>query len=283
MHNKQVKTATAVYEKCSNREEYRNMIFETHAHYDDKAFEEDREQLLNTLQEQGVGTVVNIGASLASSHASLALAEQYPFVYAAVGVHPDETKELTEENFNELLAMIKHEKAVAVGEIGLDYYWDSTPRDVQKYWFERQLALALEYNFPVVIHSREAAADTLAVMKQWYAKSNGTLTGIIHCFSYGPEIAKEYTKMGFYLGVGGVVTFKNAKKLKEVVQAVPLELLVIETDCPYLAPVPNRGKRNDSSNLHYVVEEIAALKGISVEEVIRVTEENAKKLYRMKG
>lgn len=267
---------------CSNREEYRNMIFETHAHYDDQAFEEDRELLLNSLQEQGVGKVVNIGASLASSKASLALAEQYPFVYAAIGVHPDETKELTEENFKELLAMIQQEKVVAVGEIGLDYYWDSTPRDVQKYWFERQLALALQYDLPVVIHSREAAADTLAVMKEWYAKSGGTLTGIIHCFSYGPEIAKEYTKMGFYLGVGGVVTFKNAKKLKEVVQTVPLELLVLETDCPYLAPVPNRGKRNDSSNLQYVVEEIAALKGITAEEVIRVTEDNAKKLYRIK-
>lgn len=266
----------------SNREEYSNMIFETHAHYDDQAFEEDREPLLNHLQEQGIGIVVNIGASLASSYASLALAEQYPFVYAAIGVHPDETKELTEENFNELPAMIKHTKAVAVGEIGLDYYWDSTPRDVQKYWFERQLALALQYDLPVVIHSREAAADTLAVMKEWYAKSGGTLSGIIHCFSYGPELAKEYTKMGFYLGVGGVVTFKNAKKLKEVVQTVPLELLVLETDCPYLAPVPHRGKRNDSGNLHYVAEEIAALKGITVEEVIRVTEENAKKLYRIK-
>ena len=267
---------------CSNREEYRNMIFETHAHYDDQAFEEDRELLLNSLQEQGVGKVVNIGASLASSKASLALAEQYPFVYAAIGVHPDETKELTEENFKELLAMIQQEKVVAVGEIGLDYYWDSTPRDVQKYWFERQLALALQYDLPVVIHSREAAADTLAVMKEWYAKSNGMLSGIIHCFSYGPEIAKEYMKMGFYFGVGGVVTFKNAKKLKEVVQTVPLELLVLETDCPYLAPVPNRGKRNDSSNLQYVVEEIAALKGITAEEVIRVTEDNAKKLYRIK-
>lgn len=267
---------------CSNREEYRNMIFETHAHYDDQAFEEDRELLLNSLQEQGVGKVVNIGASLASSKASLALAEQYPFVYAAIGVHPDETKELTEENFKELLAMIQQEKVVAVGEIGLDYYWDSTPRDVQKYWFERQLALALQYDLPVVIHSREAAADTLAVMKEWYAKSNGMLSGIIHCFSYGPEIAKEYMKMGFYFGVGGVVTFKNAKKLKEVVQTVPLELLVLETDCPYLAPVPNRGKRNDSSNLQYVAQEIAALKGITAEEVIRVTEDNAKKLYRIK-
>lgn len=258
------------------------MIFETHAHYDDKAFEEDREPLLNHLQEQGVGNVVNIGASLASSQASVALAEKYPFIYAAVGVHPDETKELTEENFKELITMIQHEKVVAVGEIGLDYYWDSTPRDVQKDWFERQLALALQYDLPVVIHSREAAADTLSIMKEWYAKSGGTLTGIIHCFSYGTELAKEYAKMGFYLGVGGVVTFKNAKKLKEVVQAVPLELLVLETDCPYLAPVPNRGKRNDSSNLQYVAQEIAALKGITVEEVIHVTEENAKKLYRIK-
>ena len=258
------------------------MIFETHAHYDDKAFDEDRESLLNGLQEQGVGTVVNIGAHLASSRASLTLAEQYPFVYAAVGVHPDETKELTEENFGELLEMIQHEKAVAVGEIGLDYYWDSTPREVQKYWFEKQLDLALDYNLPVVVHSREAAADNLAVLKEYYEKSNGTLTGIIHCFSYGSELAEEYIKMGFYLGIGGVVTFKNGKKLKEVVQAVPLELLVLETDSPYLAPEPNRGKRNDSRNLRYVAEGIAALKGVTVEEVIRVTEENATKLYRIK-
>ena len=259
------------------------MIFETHAHYDDKAFEEDRESLLVGMKEQGVGLIVNIGAHLASSQASLALAEKYPFVYAAVGVHPDETKELTEENFCRLEEMANHEKAVAIGEIGLDYYWDSTPRDVQRYWFERQLALALKYNLPVVIHSREAAADTLAVMKEFYAASKGTLKGIIHCFSYGVELAEEYTKMGFLLGIGGVVTFKNGKKLKEVVQNTPLTQLVLETDCPYLAPEPNRGKRNDSGNLRYVAEGIAALKGVSAEEVIRVTEENARNLYRIRA
>lgn len=259
------------------------MIFETHAHYDDKAFDEDREGLLAGMQEQGVGVIVNIGAHLASSQSSLALAEKYPFIYAAVGVHPDETKELTEENFGSLVRMVQHEKAVAVGEIGLDYYWDSTPRDVQKYWFERQLALALEYKLPVVIHSREAAADTLAVMKEFYKKSGGTLTGIIHCFSYGAELAEEYVKMGFLLGIGGVVTFKNGKKLKEVVQNTPLTKLVLETDCPYLAPEPNRGKRNDSGNLRYVTEAIAALKGVTAEEVIRVTEENARNLYGIKA
>lgn len=173
--------------------------------------------------------------------------------------------------------LLAREKMVAVGEIGLDYYWDKENRDLQKMWFIRQLELARQLDLPVIIHSREAAADTMEIMKQ-HAKG---LDGVIHCFSYSPEQAKEYVKMGFYLGIGGVVTFKNAKKLKEVVQEIPLEALVLETDSPYLAPVPHRGKRNNSQNLVYVAEEIAALKGVSYEEVVRQTTENAKKLYRL--
>lgn len=257
------------------------MIIDTHAHYDDEAFDEDREAVLLSLKEAGVGLVVNIGASMASSERTVALTKQYPFVYGAVGVHPDSTSELDEEKFERLRTLASEEKIVAIGEIGLDYYWDSSPRDVQKYWFERQLSLALSCDLPVVIHSREATQDTLDLMKKTYKESAGKLRGVIHCFSSGPEVAKEYTEMGFFIGVGGVVTFKNGKKMKEVVAAIPFEKLVIETDCPYLAPVPNRGKRNYSGYLPRVVEEIAAIRGVSAEEVIAQTEKNARALYRL--
>ena len=253
-------------------------IFDTHAHYDDDAFNEDREQLLAALPEQGIARVVDVGASLASCRKVLELMERYDYIYGAIGVHPSETAELDEESYSWLKEQCRKKKCLAVGEIGLDYYWDKENRDLQKMWFIRQLELARQLDLPVIIHSREAAADTMEIMKQ-YA---GELSGVIHCFSYSPEQAKEYVKMGFYLGIGGVVTFKNAKKLKEVVQEIPLESLVLETDSPYLAPVPNRGKRNSSLNLVYVAEEIAGLKGISYEEVVRQTTENAKKLYRFK-
>lgn len=257
------------------------MIIDTHAHYDDEAFDEDREAVLLSLKEAGVGLVVNIGASMASSERTVALTKQYPFVYGAVGVHPDSTSELDEEKFERLRTLASEEKIVAIGEIGLDYYWDSSPREVQKYWFERQLSLALSCDLPVVIHSREATQDTLDLMKKTYKESAGKLRGVIHCFSSGPEVAKEYTEMGFFIGVGGVVTFKNGKKMKEVVAAIPFEKLVIETDCPYLAPVPNRGKRNYSGYLPRVVEEIAAIRGVTAEEVIAQTEKNARALYRL--
>lgn len=253
------------------------MIFDTHAHYDDRQFEEDRAELLSSMQEQGVGMIVDAGSDIASWDKIGQLTEQYPFIYGAIGVHPDEVGELDEEKMQRMEKLLSGEKMVAVGEIGLDYYWDKEKRDLQKKWFIRQLELARQLDLPVIIHSREAAADTMEIMKQ-HAKG---LDGVIHCFSYSPEQAKEYVKMGFYLGIGGVVTFKNAKKLKEVVQEIPLEALVLETDSPYLAPVPHRGKRNNSQNLVYVAEEIAALKGVSYEEVVRQTTENAKKLYRL--
>lgn len=253
------------------------MIFDTHAHYDDRQFEEDRAELLSSMQEQGVGMIVDAGSDIASWDKIGQLTEQYPFIYGAIGVHPDEVGELDEEKMQRMEKLLSGEKMVAVGEIGLDYYWDKENRDLQKMWFIRQLELARQLDLPVIIHSREAAADTMEIMKQ-HAKG---LDGVIHCFSYSPEQAKEYVKMGFYLGIGGVVTFKNAKKLKEVVQEIPLEALVLETDSPYLAPVPHRGKRNNSQNLVYVAEEIAALKGVSYEEVVRQTTENAKKLYRL--
>lgn len=255
------------------------MIFDTHAHYDDEQFNEDRETLLAKMQDNGIGTIVNVGASLQGCQNSIELAEKYPFIYASVGVHPDEVGSLNEETFSWLKEQCNHEKVVAVGEIGLDYYWDNESRDIQKKWFIEQLNLAREKNLPVIIHSREAAQDTLEIMKEY---AHG-LNGIIHCFSYSVEMAKEYVKMGFYIGVGGVVTFKNGKKLKEVVAEIPLDRIVLETDCPYLAPVPNRSKRNSSLNLKYVVEEIANIKGISPEEVIRQTELNAYTVYQKCG
>ncbi|MBQ9768033.1 MAG: TatD family hydrolase [Lachnospiraceae bacterium] len=257
------------------------MIFDTHAHYDDEAFDEDRAAVLGSLEERGVGTVVNICASRASLGRIAELVETYPFLYGAVGIHPDHAGELDEAGLEEISRLAEKEKIVAIGEIGLDYYWDTAPHEVQRYWFERQLALALEKDLPVVIHSREATQETLEIMRRTYQASGGKLRGVIHCFSGSAEVAKEYTDMGFYIGVGGVVTFKNGKKLKEVVETMPLDKLVIETDCPYLAPVPHRGKRNDSTLLSLVIEEIATLRGITPEEVEQLTEANATALYRL--
>lgn len=254
------------------------MIFDTHAHYDDEQFDEDREELLNSMQIHGVEAVTNIGSSLAASRRTIGLTEKYPFVYGAIGVHPNEVGELEEDGIAWLKEMCALPKIVAVGEIGLDYYWDEPGHDIQKKWFERQLELAREVKLPVVIHSRDAAKDTLDMMKALHAEKIG---GVIHCFSYTKEMAREYLNMGFYLGIGGVVTFKNAKKLKEVVEYMPMEQMVLETDCPYLSPVPNRGKRNSSLNLPYVVEEVARIKGISEDEVIEITNRNAKTMYRL--
>ena len=254
------------------------MIFDTHAHYDDDAFDEDRDELLSGMAAKNVEYIVNVGASMASSERSVKLAEKYPFVYAAVGVHPDEVGELDEEKFAKLREWTKHEKVKAVGEIGLDYYWDKEGHDLQKHWFMRQMELAHEANLPMIVHSREAAKDTLDMV---IAAKPLDLSGIIHCYSYSVEQAREYLNMGYYIGIGGVLTFKNAKKLKEVAEYAPLSQIVLETDCPYLAPTPFRGKRNDSSMIAYVAEELAAIKNMPVEEVLRITNENGKKLYHI--
>ena len=251
------------------------MIFETHAHYDDAKFDTDREMLLADLPQRGISPVINVGSSIATTKTTLSLAQEYPFLYAAVGVHPSDVDDLNEDTYAWLRQQTTLQKTVAVGEIGLDYYWDKENHDLQKEWFIRQLDLARKKEKPVIIHSREAAADTMEIMKE-YASG---LRGVIHCYSYSAEMAKEYVKMGYYIGIGGVVTFKNAKKLKQVVQEIPLESIVLETDCPYLAPVPYRGKRNSSLYLQYVAEEIAALKGAAAEDVVLQTEENARKLY----
>lgn len=256
------------------------MIFETHAHYDDESFDEDREQLLCSLPEQGIGRVINVGASIETTKTTLALAAKYDFIYAAVGVHPSDIDGLNEETYAWLKQQAAFPKTVAIGEIGLDYYWDKEPevQKAQRYWFKRQLELARETKLPVIIHSRDAAADTMEVMRDAHAEE---IPGVIHCYSYSKEMAQEFIRMGYYIGVGGVVTFKNAKKLKETVESIPLERILLETDCPYMAPEPYRGTRNDSSNIPYVIAKIAELKGITAEEVERVTEQNARKLFSL--
>ena len=254
------------------------MIFDTHAHYDDEAFDNDREALIRSLPEAGIGRVVNIAASPESIEECLDLAHRFPYVYCALGIHPEHCAEMDEALLEEIRKKLRDEKAVAVGEIGLDYYWPEPDREIQKHWFARQLQLAAEVDLPVVIHSREAAADTMRIMKENHAEKVG---GVVHCYSYSVELAREFVKMGFYIGIGGVLTFKNARKLVEVAREIPLERLLLETDCPYLAPVPYRGKRNCSLYLPHVVAKLAELKGITEEEVIRVTEHNAETMYRI--
>ncbi len=254
------------------------MIFETHAHYDDERFAGDRDTLLASLPERGIGRIINVGSTLGSTKETLAIAQNYPYVYAAVGVHPSEIGDLNEEMFAWLKEQTRQEKTVAVGEIGLDYYWDKEPevQKAQRYWFKRQMELAREETLPVIIHSRDAAEDTMRLMQEIHAEE---IPGVIHCYSYSKEMALEFVKMGYRIGVGGVVTFKNARKLKETVEAVPMEAILLETDCPYMAPEPHRGTRNDSSNIPYVVNTIAQIKGISTDEVEQITWENAMRLF----
>ena len=252
-------------------------IFETHAHYDDEAFGEDREALFDEMFANDIDTIINVGASFAGCEQSVALADSHEKIYASVGIHPEDVEELTEARMAWLKKTAsENEKVLAIGEIGLDYHWNVEPKEVQQEWFVRQLHLATEEKMPVIIHSREASQDTFDIMKKEHA---GTTGGVIHCFSGSAEMAKEYVKMGYYIGVGGVVTFKNSRVLKEVVKAIPLEHIVVETDCPYLAPTPHRGKRNSSAYLPLVIEEIAKLKGITAEEVEDATYENAQRLY----
>ncbi len=256
------------------------MIFETHAHYDDEAYDDDRDTVLELLKQEGIAPIVNIGASLNSTENTVKLAHKYDHVYAAVGVHPSDCASLTEEDIDRIRSYCDDPKVVAIGEIGLDYHYDEPDREVQKKWFIRQLDLALSTGLPVVVHSRDAAADTLNILKR---KEYTKLKGIIHCYSYSTEQALEYVKMGYYIGVGGVVTFKNARKLHETVKEIPIENIVVETDSPYLAPVPYRGRRNSSAYLTYIIEEIARLKSLDYEEVERITYENAAGLYGVRA
>lgn len=254
------------------------MIFETHAHYDDGKYDEDREELLKKVHDSGVSPIINVGASIESTKTTLELAKSHDYIYAAVGVHPSDIEGLNEDSFAWLKDQTSYDKTVAIGEIGLDYYWDKEPKvqEAQRYWFGRQLELARETGLPVIIHSRDAAEDTMQVIKEHKAQE---IPGVIHCYSYSKELAREFVKMGYFIGVGGVVTFKNARKLVETVENIPIEHILLETDCPYMAPEPHRGTRNDSSNIPFVIEKIAQIKGISPAEVERITEENAYRLF----
>ena len=250
------------------------MYFDTHTHLDDEKFDQDRELVIENLKKEGVSLAVNVGADLTSSKNSIALAEQYDFIYAAVGVHPNEVGEMQDEDLETLADMAKHEKVVAVGEIGLDYHYDEPGRDVQKPWFEKQLRLAQTLNMPFIVHDRDAHQDTLELLKKV-----GYYNGVMHCFSGSCEMAKILLDLGFYISIAGQVTFKNAPRVKEVAKMGPADRLFIETDSPYLTPEPHRGERNNSANVKFTCAKIAELKGISAEELAKVTLENGKKFY----
>lgn len=251
-----------------------NLIFDTHAHYDDKAFDDDRENVIDMLFKNGVCGVVNQGTDIKTSEFSINLARRYDGFYAAVGLHPECLDENSISDLDKIRELAKSEKVVAIGEIGLDYYYD-IPRDLQKTVFAKQLELTAELDMPVNIHDREAHGDTLEMLKKYKPK------GIVHCFSGSVEMAKEIVKLGMYIGIGGVVTFKNARKTVEVVENIPLERLVLETDCPYLSPVPFRGKRNDSSMIKYTAQRIAEIRNTTAEEILTITRRNAADVYKI--
>lgn len=256
-------------------------IFETHAHYTDEKFDIDRDEVLSDMKNNNVEYIVEIGDCLDRSIKAVELASHYEFMYAAVGIHPECVDEMNDNDYDELIKLIEEKnknKIVAVGEIGLDYYYTKDNKEKQIEVFKKQLDIALKYDMPVVIHSREASKDTFDIVKEYCSKG---LRGIVHCFAESLELAKEYEKLGMYIGVGGVVTFKNGRKLAEVVENLNMKNFVIETDSPYLSPEPNRGQRNDSRNLKYVVKKIAELKNISEDEVINITNENAHKIYNI--
>ena len=257
------------------------MIFESHAHYEDEKFDSDRVELLSMMKKKNIGTIINVGTTIELSKKSIELAHEYDFIYASVGVHPSEIDclEGDADGIEKLKQMaLSEKKVVAIGEIGLDYYWekDETVRDRQRYWYKKQLDLACETELPVIIHSRDANEETFNIMRD--AAERG-IRGVIHCYSGSPEMAREYVKLGYYIGVGGVVTFKNGKRLKETVKTIPLENILVETDSPYMAPEPFRGERNDSTYLPYIVKEIAELREITVDEVMEVTRENGRRLF----
>lgn len=257
-------------------------IFDTHAHYDDDAFAKDRQELFEKLPEEGIEKVVNIGTNLETSRFTVQMTEDYVFCYGTVGIHPSDVGEAEKDDGDEIAILAtlakENKKIVAIGEIGLDYHYDDLDKDVQKKWFLRQMEMAKNLKLPIVVHSRDAAMDTVELMRQSHAEEIG---GVIHCYSYSKEMAKSFLEMGFYIGIGGVVTFDNAKKIKEVVEYTPTDRIVLETDCPYLAPKPFRGKRNSSLLLPYVVETIAEIKGMSTGEICQKTWENAHSLYRI--
>ncbi|WP_251554301.1 TatD family hydrolase [Neobacillus muris] len=252
------------------------MLFDTHAHLNDEQYKEDLQEVIERMQEQGVSNVVVVGFDQPTIKRAMELAEQYEFIYACVGWHPVDAIDMTDEDLRWIERLAAHPKVVALGEMGLDYHWDKSPKDIQKEVFRKQIRLAKKVKLPIVIHNREATADVVEILKQEGAEEVG---GIMHCFSGSPETAKECIDMNFYISLGGPVTFKNAKKPKEVAADVPLDKLLIETDCPYLAPHPYRGKRNEPAYVKLVAEQIAEIKGLTYEEVAEATTQNAKKFF----
>ena len=250
------------------------MFFDTHAHYDSSKFDSDRDAVLSSLPENGVSLVVDPGDNTERSRRAVALAHQYPFLYAAVGWHPEEAEGWTADSLNEIRALASDPRVVAIGEIGLDYYWDKTYTDLQKAMFRAQIELALELDLPVIVHDREAHGDCMEIVRDY-----PSLRGVFHCFSGSAEMAKELIKRGWYLGFDGPITYKNAVKALEVIRSVPMDRILLETDSPYLAPVPNRGKRNDSTNLQFIAEVVAREKGLDVETVAAQTMANGKRLF----
>jgi len=254
------------------------MLFDTHAHYDDEKFDADRDEVLRRVHESGVLYIVNASSDMASAKECIALADKYDFIYAAVGVHPHSAKEMKEEDIKVLAEYAAISKVVAIGEIGLDYYYDNSPRDVQKYWFARQIELAREVGLPIIIHDRDAHEDTMSIIKAEKAREVG---GVFHCYSGSVEMARDVLNNNFYIALGGAVTFKNARKILDVARYVPEDRLLIETDCPYMTPEPHRGKRNDSGYVRLVAEKIAEIKGVSFEDIARITMQNAKKCFNI--
>ena len=259
------------------------MIFETHAHYDDECYDEDREVLLEELPKRNVGYVVNVGADIETSKKAVELASKWDYIYATVGCHPDEVECLEEAGLQEIEELAENgDKVVAIGEIGLDYFRKEGTDyvDTQKKWFKKQLDLAYKMGLPVIIHSRDAARDTMDILRE-YVENHPDITnpGVVHCYSYSPEMAKEFIDLGFYIGVGGVVTFKKAKKLVATVKTIPIDRILVETDAPYMSPEPYRGERNDSARIKYVIDKIAEIKEMDPQEVEAITETNAKQMY----
>lgn len=250
------------------------MIFDTHAHYDDKTFDEDRYELLEELNRNNVGLIIDPGCDLKSSQAAIELAERYSFIYAAVGIHPEEIDDFSEDSFGKVMELAKHPKCVAIGEVGLDYYWDDSQKEKQKEIFRRQIAVSLSLNKPLIVHDREAHCDCIEILSHF----NGT-RGVFHCYSGSAEMAKELLKAGWYLGFDGPVTYKNARKAIEVLEICPMDRILVETDSPYMSPVPMRGKRNNSGNIKYIIDKIAEVKGMTPEEVERITMENGCRLF----
>ena len=255
------------------------MLIDSHAHLDDRRFDADRDMLIKSLKENGVNLVLNIGADIKTSKASVDLAKKYNNVYAVVGVHPHSAKDLEGSDLSELRKIASEDKVVAIGEIGLDYHYDNSPRDVQRKWFKKQIELAQELDMPIVIHSREATQETFDILKE--ASEKKSLRGIIHSYSGSYEMAVEYIKLGFYIAIGGPVTFKNARILREVAAKLPLDKLLIETDAPYLTPEPYRGKRNEPMYVKYVAEKIAQVRGSTYEQIAKATSDNLLKLFEL--